>query len=399
MKFIEQLVECLAGTGNWMFQSNITMQKRHASIVQSIGDQVAYQGKAMTQKQADIMVNICRHYKKELEICFKEDLTQSLDFPQFKYGIRTFVPQDRRIEIDTELKDKIAISFPYDEKKVAEIRNIAKTRPFDIGTWDADNKKWLLPLTESNVLFCLQLSAGENFAFCDRFQEFVNEIEKIKENFEEFVPQLVKVDDNYSIINAHRSVPQPLSQDLVEVLFHCRKYGITVFSEEIENEIKEAKISKISLKFLKKSTVKNLTIDSNEHAIDEFDEIVKNSCPILLVIPVGKEISELKTWYNYLAGKNIEKSEISVMFRKDNETASQFNDLVRGFGLNNPITENTKVVIVSQKMPKPVIKSGINFNTVINLNVTSNSHYTLSQFLTDHPDVIQYYTVKNGELL
>ena len=78
------------------------------------------------------------------------------------------------------------------------------------------------------------------------------------------------------------------------------------------------------------------------------------------------------------------------MFRTDNGNERMFNELVRDYGLNNPIDENTKFVFVSQKLPKPVIKSGIKFNCAINLGSINGVHYTLNSFLHDFPDIVVY---------
>jgi hypothetical protein len=67
-----------------------------------------------------------------------------------------------------------------------------------------------------------------------------------------------------------------------------------------------------------------------------------------------------------------------------------FNDLVRQNNLNNPIDENTKIVFISQKFPKPLIKSGIDFKLIVNLGSLSGVHYSISTFLDGRPDVIRY---------
>jgi hypothetical protein len=67
-----------------------------------------------------------------------------------------------------------------------------------------------------------------------------------------------------------------------------------------------------------------------------------------------------------------------------------FNDLVKSFNLNSPIGENTKIVFISQKLPKPLLKSEIEFKFIINLGSISGVHYSLSNYLQDRMDVIKY---------
>ena len=78
------------------------------------------------------------------------------------------------------------------------------------------------------------------------------------------------------------------------------------------------------------------------------------------------------------------------MFRLSSDTGSMFNDLVKQEGLNNPIGENTKIVFISQKVPKPLIKANLDFKIIVNLGSLSGVHYSLSSFLTDRMDVIRY---------
>ena len=92
--------------------------------------------------------------------------------------------------------------------------------------------------------------------------------------------------------------------------------------------------------------------------------------------------------------QEISEKDISVMFRLSSDTGSMFNDLVKQEGLNNPISENTKIVFISQKMPKPLIKSDIEFKLVLNLGSLSGVHYSISTYLDSRPDVIRY-TDKN----
>ena len=82
------------------------------------------------------------------------------------------------------------------------------------------------------------------------------------------------------------------------------------------------------------------------------------------------------------------------MFRLDNGNGTVFNDIVKEYKLNNPITENTKVVFISQKLPKPVVKSNLEFKFVINLSVTWSSHYSINSYLDTLADVIRYAPTK-----
>jgi hypothetical protein len=109
----------------------------------------------------------------------------------------------------------------------------------------------------------------------------------------------------------------------------------------------------------------------------------------VFILPGGSELSKLLTVLELLNHLKIPKDEISVMFRLPNETDKNFNDFVKDEELNSPLSEKTKFVIISNKLPKPLIKSDIKFNLVVNLGF-GNVHYTLKNFVEKHENLIFY---------
>ncbi len=398
MIHLEEMIDCLAGEGKWLFATtNIHLSSKDAPLVASIANQVNYLSKPLTQKQANVMVGICRKYRQHLEIAFGQDLSKELAAPTLKFGIRQLVTSSKKIEIDPETRKIIKIFFPFNEKTITAIKSLAKNRPFDSGKWSQDEKCWQLPVTESNILFVNKEIIDHEFEVCDIFKEYTESISEIMDNFEDHIPQLVKREGKYEIINAHSSIPQANSNDLLEVLFHCKKYCISVKSEDVYSDIKTLNLNEVTEKFIDSTSLEAQIVDSSTVPIEFFDDIIKYSGPTLLVIPIGQEFQQLKKWSNYLLSRGIQKDEISVMFRTDNSTDKSFNELVRSFGLNNPVTESTKVVVISVKLPKPVVKSNIQFETVINLNQRGGAHYSLSSYLQDYPGII-YYNQKTSKL-
>jgi hypothetical protein len=80
---------------------------------------------------------------------------------------------------------------------------------------------------------------------------------------------------------------------------------------------------------------------------------------------------------------------MSVLFRLSAESGQKFNDFVKNEGLNGPITPETKVVFISTKLPKPLLKSGIKFNTIINLGYAM-AHYTIKEYSRNHQNFINF---------
>jgi hypothetical protein len=84
----------------------------------------------------------------------------------------------------------------------------------------------------------------------------------------------------------------------------------------------------------------------------------------------------------------IDDHEMSVMFRLPNEGKGDFNVYVKDNNLNNEITGNTKVVFVSVKIPKPLVKTNVKFNAIINLGFHLNTHYTMETLIKSSPTLI-----------
>jgi hypothetical protein len=180
----------------------------------------------------------------------------------------------------------------------------------------------------------------------------------------------------------------------LETLYHAKRYGITIWDEDIEENLKTGDFSIFTKKFLNPKTDDDLTFNGDEHSIEIFNELIDQMTPCLVVIPPNSEIQNLKKLWSYLTTKNFTKTQISVMFRTDNGNDRIFNEMVKEQGLNSPITEDTKFVFVSHKLPKPIVKSGIKFKSVINLGTIPGVHYSLQSYLADFPDQVMYYSKK-----
>ena len=129
--------------------------------------------------------------------------------------------------------------------------------------------------------------------------------------------------------------------------------------------------------------------DNENHGISDLTDIIKNMSPCLFVIPGGSEHENLMMSYEFLKSIGITNHEMSVMFRGPSDTHEIFNNFVKNMELNSPISEQTKIVFVSSKLPKPVLKSKIKFHSVVNLGY-SNVHYTMKDFVGNHENLVFY---------
>ena len=369
---------------------------RDANMLGSFNSQI-WMGKGLTQKQIDAAVKLLRKYSATLSLKLMVDVKPHLDSPAMKLGVRQMVPQAKKITYIADGIKRFVVSFPYDEEIVKKMRSFNEKNKADACEWDPESKEWKVPLTERAVLFLKDVLCPAGFKACEKTGEFFGQIDEILVNFEEYVPQLVQKDGNFYFKNTHSSIPQPEGMTFLETLYHAKRYGITTWDEGIEENLKNGDFSIFTKKFLNPKTDEDLKFNGDDLPIEIFDELIDQITPCLVVIPPGLEIQNLRAWWKYLNTKNFTKNQISVMFRTDNGNDRVFNEMVKEQGLNSPITEDTKFVFVSHKLPKPIVKSGVEFKTVINLGTIPGVHYSLQSYLADFPDQVMYYSKKKSQ--
>jgi hypothetical protein len=206
---------------------------------------------------------------------------------------------------------------------------------------------------------------------------------------ENHIPTLVVEDKKPKIVNSGKNLPPIETDDLLTAIFESRKRGISTWDEKISNFLDSDEVDPVTREFLKTEPHENMHVDSDLHDISMLSEVVLHLSPCLVVIPGGSEYENLVMSHTFMKQLGMQDHEMSVMFRLPSNTHEIFNNFVKNNNLNNPLTENTKVVFVSSKLPKPVLKSKIKFHCVLNMGF-SNVHYTMKDFVGKHENLVFY---------
>ncbi len=389
--YIEDLMCRLGNQGAYIFASTYL---KVSSFDQNIVSNLAIAcdtGRGLTLKQRNVAIKLCNRYKSQLIQALGQDAADALGREEFKTTLLSSYVPISSVKIENK---KIFVKFPYNDNLVAKVKKYKSEHGGATVNWNAENKSWDFDLEESNLIWVRNNIVTSDFEVDDLFNEHYSKITEIFENISDYAPCLTFTDGVFSFANTHSSVPAVENLDLKQALVHARMYGITTWDENVEKMIENANFSPLFKSFLTNSDKKLQEFDSNEIDIDQFTDLFKYNTPALIVVPGGQELQSLRAWYFWLKSQNFEEKDISVMFRLDNGNGSAFNDIVKEYKLNNPITENTKVVFISQKLPKPVIKSGINFKFIVNLSATWSSHYSINSYLDTMSDVIRYAPTK-----
>lgn len=364
-------------------------------VISSMSDQLT-SGNGLTEKQAGLALRILN--KNSLAISdVVPDIYNILVNPSWKNPFRV-LPTEKKISIDeieepgSPKRTAILLSFPYDHELVEEFKNRNyKVHDVHRGSWNVRIKSWVFSLTEKNIIYLGDKLLERGFQACEKFSNYYNELKAACNEFDKHVPMLSYRNGTFEIINAHPSIPQPNTDSVVEALFFAKKYGVLVWDDTIDQML-ASHDNVITSKILNSSKNDRVWINHDEIDIDKFDDLVYYGGNILIVVPGGSELALTKKWVNFLNRVGVQNEQISVMFRLPNEHA-QFNTYVREEQLNNPVTENTRVVFVSTKITKPLVKSGIKFKTAINLGYYNYMHFTMNALMDGMSNMV-FYSMK-----
>lgn len=352
-----------------------------------------FSGIGFTEKQAALALRILSRYKDQLSEVLGKDVSSYINSPVYQLPLRKSVLNLRSISVidHSSYGRSIKVSFPYDESKITEIRRNKSDLGFSV--WDPELKSWIFGLDERNIQFLMNFINGSGFEVDDEFKDYISQVTDVHKNIEKYVPMISIKDGTPLYVNQSKYVPPLTSVEIIPALFEARRAGITVWDEAVSEYLTDA--DPFVMSFLS-NNARVLEIDSSRYSIHCLADLVKYTTPTLFVIPGGSEYEKTKMIYEFLISQGYKNSDISVMFRLPSANGKSFNDFVKDNKLNNPVTENTKFVLVSIKIPKPVIRSDIQFNSVISLG-RSHVHYTMQVFLRSVQNLIVYcdlYTQK-----
>ena len=390
---IEDYILGVSGYGKWAFQNNsVAVAPQDAVFFESVAAQLSA-GSALTEKQGTLAVKLLRKYTHRFDTKMYPTARQDLENPQWKAPFRV-LPVNKTITIEKHNKfgKIIHLEFPFDEKLVTHIKSWNKAQ-WNRGQWDPNIRKWEMTLREDNILMIGDQIISEGFNADEEFHSFYNTADSIRNQIEDHLPMVVNSDIGYRFINHHIKIPQLDTTDVVEALYTARDYGITTWDDVIESKLTDPTFNKISRCLLKYTDGEDyLWLHRSEFDIKDFDQLLTYGGPALVIIPGGTEYGHIKEWHECAVSMGIPEEQMSVMFRLPNSDA-EFNRYVKDHLLNNPVTDATRIVFVSTKIPKPLIKSGVKFNTVINLGFFDSMHYTMSSMIASARNLV-YYSIK-----
>lgn len=381
--YIEDLIRNLALVRVGVNSADLT-------ILHSFSDQFL-SDTGLTEKQCGLALRILNRYYTLLSQKLGGDISHHLTFPKYRLKIRKSVTEQTvKVVRDKPTGPVIEVRFPFSEENVGKIRKF-KGDKANSGKieWDREATAWIFNLSEENIQFLVDFCSQSNFTFDDEFQKYVDAVDNILLDMEKYAPMLAINDGSLKILNSPKNMPEIETDDIVEAVFQARNMGVTIWDEHVNAQLGSDDLNPVVARFLKSSISGQFKINMDEQGISALKTILQHCSPCLVIIPGGSEEEKITKIYNVLQGCGIEDKNMSVLFRLPNETGKKFNDFVKNQGLNGPISDETKIVFVSTKLPKPLIKSGIKFNSIINMGYAM-AHYTLKEYTKNHQNFINF---------
>lgn len=395
--YVEDLVLRLACDDKYLFEPTIIQGNGwETNFVSSLSTQIS-RGNALTEKQATLAQRIIKKYQASLEVYFQRSI--DVDNPVYKQPFRK-ISNEKSVKIEMSNGNKvIAVRFAYDAdiiKQIQEYLNNHSWKSFNynnvlkghIAEWNPDSKAWSFCLREDNILWIANNLLPKGFQPDETFNQFLTEINSVMENMFDHAPHCTKVDSKFTFKNVSQRVPVKETEHVLDFLFTAKNYGVTAWDDNIDQELNSLSLSPITQILL--NSTNPIYVDSNSFTIEEFTDIIKFGGPLLIIIPGGSEVQHTIAWHKLANRCGINNEDISVLFRMPNESHGEFNSYVKANELNNEITDSTKLVFVSTKIPKPLVKSGLKFNSVINLGYYRDLHFSMSVLLQSTPNIVYY---------
>jgi len=356
--------------------------------------------KSFTSKQANLAVLLIRKYQRQLEELLNIGIGVYLQTPKYNIPVRPSVQSANhmRIEPDDVYKKVILVEAPYNNLIINDIKKIKNDLIH--AKWDKPKLAWIFNLDEMNLVFLNDLAEKYNFQVDQELHNYFDQIKNIDQKLESAVPMLIMdTNGNPALVNASDHAPKlSNTTNIVQAAIEARKMGIDIWSSEVERAISTA--NKVTCDFLNNPNNKHLYIDSAVHGIDSMMEVIEQLFPCLVVVGHQNELNILSDWHNMLSNNNVANSEMSVLFRLGGTANKNFNQYVKDNQLNSSINDNTKVVFIGGRLPKPMIKSEIKFNCVVyfgydslkkpNSLIMDANQMLVKRYIERHHNVISY---------
>jgi len=427
---INQAIEILAY--NEHFWENFRPHDMDVKTVRSLAEsQYPY-----TEKQGKLAVALIKRYHT-MFLKHKIDLSELIAEPVFREPFRV-IDYNKSLEVYIE-DDKrwIEFKFPYN-KKIIELLRVLKARTEKLvpAIYDGEAKKWKLACTEITLYFCVLMAIRYDFKIVN--PEILDEYEEIKKEKLSYRPTSVTLENGkIKFNNATDSLTEWWNNNIKNLPFIRQVDALkqVQVTNDIEFEITEHSTLADRIAVYKDREV---LVDRDRWTKRQFVQALEDlGCfpaisTAMDILHNYRDVDELFNWYHAFETIGVSKEQIAwgytleepphwdpdknkikdtldddfFMRMKYPDQASE-SEKERIYNLwyelhldskaNKHIDENTKLILVRNRIPRTLIKSGIKPQCSFSLTDTSywpTGTESLGRLVDRLPKRI-YYSSKN----
>jgi len=287
----------------------------------------------------------------------------------------------------------IGVQFPFSKKMIKHINFLKET--VKKREYDKKNKIHLCPFHEINIYNLVKRFKDAGFEIEPKLEIYYQQLCDMLNNYEEHVPGLYGLNLKNVSSNAKTHLYNLYGKP--NALNYCLYYDTKeLFGlQNFDNKLLDNSLANYSVlaRNIVKSNKKHLQVPrhySISNLINALFTLKKH--PVLIIANNEMTVNELEDITNSCLSF-MPLSDISVLFRypNDNYNHQCFNQKIKELQLNNTLQESTKVVVIHDRLPKPLLKSNMHFHTSVYLSNLVNSTKKLELFYESSYNVLHYY--------
>jgi len=397
----EDCLEIVAGISELKYSSdpnlstiqNFKLHEDNANIMFSIAKQV-FRGTALTAKQYSLVKKLLVEYYVDQFCAHEIDLHEAVE--KLRYPLRK-IDSSHWIKIQEMKGDTmIAMRFPFSKKIIKHVEELKNKNDKD---YFYEKHTHFFPIKEKYIWKIVNIAnkfQDAKFDIEPKILELYKQLEVFEANPNDHIPGIY----NFKIKNYPQSgldicldeLGEPNYRNLFQYYDRRKFYALNYFDEAaVQQSIADQSELTKKIVYRKESLV---CVNSKTWPLEEVLKSIEemNRYPLLVLINPKDSYGEVTKVQN-LVRNYIDNKQVSVLFRLDSKTgneAIQFNQYVKGQGLNNSVDKNTKIVYISNnKIPKPLLKGGWVPKGIFTIGSKKISH-NIEAYVANQNLIIQY---------
>lgn len=288
----------------------------------------------------------------------------------------------------------IEIGFPFSKKVIYSIDSIAKKTNNYVHI--SGEREHYFKCEENIVYDIINEFKNKEFEIDEELMDYFKQLQHLNNHSQHYLTKVLEGRlENFHPETEKYLLEQygtPSVDNVVKyldrsILFDIKCVDIGMRKQALEN------VTPLTSKIVHRCSPQILINPREWHTDEVVNSLVElDRLPLLVIVSPENALDDLKQLYSSLE-RHVSPSEVSVLFRLDNDTNARFNDFVKDQGFNTPVNQYTKVVVISKdKLPKPLFKAEWTPRSVLRLGST-RIQTKIDQWIYECDLVIHYDAV------